>query len=77
MLKEKPYPQVAILRGMADFTVDGMAIPYAEFVPRLYESVHRPRVQERADHAVQGFLFRRKSGTSHHLAHKTFRYISL
>lgn len=32
----KPYPLVSILRETAVFTVDGMAIPYPEFVPRLY-----------------------------------------
>jgi len=36
MITAKPYPLVTILRGMADFAVDGMAIPYPEFVPRLY-----------------------------------------
>lgn len=36
MISAKPYPRVTILREMAAFTVDGMAIPYAEFVPRLY-----------------------------------------
>lgn len=36
MMSTKPYPKVPILREMAPFTVDGMAIPYPEFVPRLY-----------------------------------------
>ena len=36
MISTKPYPKVPILREMAPFTVDGMAIPYPEFVPRLY-----------------------------------------
>lgn len=31
-----PNPRIAILRMTADFIVDGLAIPYPEFVPRLY-----------------------------------------
>lgn len=36
MISQTSHPQVTILREMADFTVDGMAMPCAEFVPRLY-----------------------------------------
>ncbi len=36
MISAKPYPLVTILRELADFKVDGLAIPYPEFVPRLY-----------------------------------------
>jgi hypothetical protein len=36
MISVKPNPLVTIFRDTATFTVDGMAIPYAEFVPRLY-----------------------------------------
>ena len=36
MISSKPLPMVTILREMATFNVDGMAIPYPEFVPRLY-----------------------------------------
>src|SRR5210317_2381012 len=31
-----PYQQAHIIRKLAPFKVDGMAIPYAEFVPKLY-----------------------------------------
>ncbi len=41
MVSAKPNPAVTIFRGMADFTVDGMAIPYPEFVPRLYNLCKR------------------------------------
>jgi hypothetical protein len=41
MISAKPKPIVTILREMADFTVDGMAIPYPEFVPRLYNLCKR------------------------------------
>ena len=41
MISAKPSPNVTIFRGMADFTVDGMAIPYPEFVPRLYNLCNR------------------------------------
>ena len=41
MISAKPYPMVTIFRGMADFNVDGMAIPYPEFVPRLYNLCNR------------------------------------
>ncbi|MFO7607200.1 MAG: hypothetical protein R6W72_12980 [Desulfurivibrionaceae bacterium] len=30
------YREPDIIREMAPFKVDGMAMPYAEFVPRLY-----------------------------------------
>ena len=36
MISAKPNPLITIFRETADFTVDGMTIPYAEFVPRLY-----------------------------------------
>jgi len=36
MISVKPNPLITIFRETAAFTVDGMAIPYAEFVPRLY-----------------------------------------
>lgn len=41
MISTKPNPIVTILREMADFTVDGMAIPYPEFVPQLYNLCSR------------------------------------
>jgi hypothetical protein len=41
MISATPSPSVIIFRGMADFTVDGMAIPYPEFVPRLYNLCNR------------------------------------
>ncbi len=31
-----PYQQARIIRKLAPFKIDGMAIPYAEFVPKLY-----------------------------------------
>jgi hypothetical protein len=36
MISAKPYPSVRILRERADFAIEGMAIPYPEFIPRLY-----------------------------------------
>jgi len=36
MISIKPNPSITIFRETAAFTVDGMTIPYAEFVPRLY-----------------------------------------
>ena len=35
MISAKPYPIVRILRERADFAMEGMAIPYPEFIPRL------------------------------------------
>ena len=31
-----PYQQAHIIRKLAPFKIDGLAIPYAEFVPKLY-----------------------------------------
>ena len=36
MISTKPNPLITIFRETANFNVDGMTIPYAEFVPRLY-----------------------------------------
>lgn len=36
MISAKPYPAVPIFREMAAFKVDGLAMPYPQFVPRLY-----------------------------------------
>jgi len=36
MISTKPNPLITIFRETAAFNVDGMTIPYVEFVPRLY-----------------------------------------
>ena len=36
MISAKPNPLITIFRETATFNVDGITIPYAEFVPRLY-----------------------------------------
>ena len=36
MISAKPNPSITIFRETATFNVDGMTIPYVEFVPKLY-----------------------------------------
>ena len=51
------YRDANVIREVAPFKVDGLAIPYPEFVARLYNLCKELGFRKGVDHALPSFLF--------------------